>query len=91
MQNSEGLKGIVPVESPFVVHSILGSYAFFFLPDSLSTFYGSISLDLLKQIGSSLCLKEGILRIDATSEALQYLECKDVNHTKSKEIDHHLR
>lgn len=34
-----------------------------------------------------LFLKEGVLRIDTDSKALQYHECANFNHTKSKEID----
>lgn len=94
IKNISHLKGIKPVERPFIVQSLHGSNQielkciinlfnqntpFFILPQ-LSKFDGIIGCDFLHKIGAQLDLKKGIISYDGRDEKLFYLFCRNVNH-----------
>jgi len=95
IQPHHGLKGVRPVDNPFITHSIhgttkisekfyvsmLGKKATFFLLSELSTFVGIIGLDLLTEVGAELCLNSSQLRFGNSSKPILYYKFVDVNFT----------
>lgn len=54
---------------------------FFILPD-LSTFDGTIGLDLLTQANATICLGKKIINFSSGSEEIKFYKCQSVNFMK---------
>lgn len=95
------LKGIVPVDNSFTIHSIhghnkidkkciinlFGVSSSFFILENLSTFDGIIGLDLLNRVNAKIDLKNGQIRFDHGVEKMKFLECKDVHFMGIANLD----
>lgn len=62
------------------------NYPFFILED-LSTFDGIIGLDLLTQVGATICLKSNRNRFESESETIKFHKCENVNFTRVDDIE----